>query len=71
MVKRSTKKVFSGIWLLLSVAGGVLFSFGSLKVIEEIGWSPWVAVGLGAAITLGTIYSGRFTTETAFALKKK
>lgn len=58
-------------WLLLSVAGGVLFSFGLLNYFESIGWSPLVAVISGAFLTLFAILMGKYKTETSVALKKK
>lgn len=58
-------------WLLLSGAGGILFSFGLLDVIQYLGWSPFVAVIIGAVITLVAIFMRKFRTETSVALKKK
>ncbi len=66
--KNSTEKWF---WLMLSGAGGVLFSFGLLDVIKDLGWSPFVAVFLGAGITFFAIFMKKFSTPHYVATKRK
>lgn len=60
-----------GLWLLLSVAGGVLFSFGLLNWFEDLALPAFVPVIVGAVITFALIVLRKYTTETAFAMKKK
>jgi hypothetical protein len=72
MVKRKKENIGeSTLWLLISVAGGVLFAFGLLDLFKSYGWSPYVAVITGASVTFGAIYFGKYRTETSFAIKKK
>lgn len=54
-------------WLMWSVSAGILFSFGLLAKLNGTGkWSPII---LGASMILVGVFTGKWTTETAFALK--
>lgn len=74
MARRKNNKespIENWFWLLLSGSGGVLFAFGLLDLIKDIGWSPLVAVLTGASITLFAIMMKKFRTETSVAMKKR
>jgi hypothetical protein len=68
--KNLIKRVLNAIFLMISVAGGVLFSFGLNDWIGET-WSPMYSVIIGASVTILAIILGFYTTETAFAMKKR
>jgi len=72
MAKRKKEKPIERIlWLLVSVAGGVLFSFGLLGYIESKGWSPMVSVISGIILVSVALLLGKFRTETSVAQKTK
>lgn len=61
------KKILWTFWLLFSVSGTVLFSFGLLAIFNSDG--TWYPVIIGASIIFVGVLTGKFTTETAFAMK--
>lgn len=72
MVKKKKERPIEGaFWLLVSVAGGIAFSFGIVNYVEFRGWNPVYLVIGGAVITIFSIILGKYRTETSFAIKKK
>lgn len=65
------KLIISSIFLLLSISGSILFAFGMLEWRQELGLSAGWAVLAGLVAIVVLSVTGYFTTETAFALKKR
>lgn len=71
--KTNTKKYFKSItvsfWLMWSMLGGILFSFGFLSFINESGKS--LPIVIGAVMIIVAIFLGKFKTETSVAMGRK
>jgi hypothetical protein len=63
------RRTLLGFWLMWSMSGGILFSFGVLDWLN--GEGTLLPVGIGAIIILVAILTNKFTTETALAMKIK
>jgi len=65
----TAEKLWVVFWLVFSMSAGILFSFGLLNWLNEVGNLKPVYIGLGM-ITIA-ILTGKFTTETALAMRMK
>ena len=64
------KLLLGAFFLFVSLAGSIMFGFG-LKDYVTDRYSSGVTVVAGGVLMLLTIIAGVYTTETAFAMRKK
>lgn len=67
--KTKKSKMIVSFWLLWSMSGSILFSFGLLALLNDNG--SIIPVFIGAVMIFFAILLGTFTTETALAMKKR